>query len=274
MYPESRDNYGCESCSILCLHPISPSPPVLVIANNSGILYHCIVLTKEENLDDWSLLPTSKKEPNLTLYVFESVELDIGMLHNANVSSDRLFDHPLVLNVDPSCPARYFCSHRAGVHCVALPIMSRLAEFAQVSEGSKTECFNFGENDSLVEHLICTQMSGSAEPHPILGISIRSPPTTLYCLLNDCKIEQLMISGLQFDLPLPEPQGEQGDRHLLSSGTDSFEQKIRSMLKKDTNIPLIKASGSTPSTKECLEVVKKSTKVANNLPFLKSSNYY
>ena len=46
MYPESSDNYGLDSCAILCLHPLISSPPILVIASNGGALYHCVVLSK------------------------------------------------------------------------------------------------------------------------------------------------------------------------------------------------------------------------------------
>ena len=32
---------------------------------------------------------------------------------------------------DPSTPARYFCSHKAGIHCVGLPMVAQLTEMAQ-----------------------------------------------------------------------------------------------------------------------------------------------
>ena len=46
MHPDAEDNYGLDSCSILCLHPTITSPPILVIATNGGTLYHCIVLNQ------------------------------------------------------------------------------------------------------------------------------------------------------------------------------------------------------------------------------------
>lgn len=33
MLPQTDDNYGQESCAILCLHPLVSSPPILVIAD-------------------------------------------------------------------------------------------------------------------------------------------------------------------------------------------------------------------------------------------------
>ncbi len=48
MYPPAEDNYGTNACSVLCL---STCPPVLVIATAAGKLYHCVVLSREDNDD-------------------------------------------------------------------------------------------------------------------------------------------------------------------------------------------------------------------------------
>ena len=47
MFPEAEDDYGTDSCSVVCLHPLIASPPVLVIATNGGTLYHCVVLNRD-----------------------------------------------------------------------------------------------------------------------------------------------------------------------------------------------------------------------------------
>ena len=45
VYPPAEDNYGVDSCDILCF----PTNPVVVaITTSSGIIYHCIVLDSEE----------------------------------------------------------------------------------------------------------------------------------------------------------------------------------------------------------------------------------
>lgn len=51
MLPENSNNYGADSCALLCLHPLISSPPILVIATNGGILYHCVVLNSKEESD-------------------------------------------------------------------------------------------------------------------------------------------------------------------------------------------------------------------------------
>lgn len=48
MYPAAEDNYGYDACAVLCLPCV---PNILVIATESGILYHCVVLEAEEEED-------------------------------------------------------------------------------------------------------------------------------------------------------------------------------------------------------------------------------
>jgi hypothetical protein len=47
IYPPTVDNYGIDSCSIMCLQTI---PPIVVIAECTGKIYHAILLN--ENLED------------------------------------------------------------------------------------------------------------------------------------------------------------------------------------------------------------------------------
>lgn len=48
MYPPADDNYGIDSCSIMCLQT---TPPIVVIAMCTGKIYHAILL-KEETIND------------------------------------------------------------------------------------------------------------------------------------------------------------------------------------------------------------------------------
>lgn len=47
MYPQAVDNYGVESCSIMCLQT---TPPIVVIAECTGKIYHAILMN--ENLEE------------------------------------------------------------------------------------------------------------------------------------------------------------------------------------------------------------------------------
>ncbi len=48
MYPAAEDNYGYDACAVLCLPCV---PNILVIATESGMLYHCVVLEAEDEED-------------------------------------------------------------------------------------------------------------------------------------------------------------------------------------------------------------------------------
>ena len=90
---------------------------------------------------------------------------------------------------------------QAGVHCVGLPMVTQLAEMAQLPEEQKA-AFVVGQQvnsfifyiiffifllfrsftlilfmqDSVVEHLVCTQLSPSSPPAPVLGTAVHYPP--------------------------------------------------------------------------------------------------
>lgn len=49
MYPSADDNYGVDSCSIMCLET---TPPLVVIATNNGKLYHSILLREGFDADE------------------------------------------------------------------------------------------------------------------------------------------------------------------------------------------------------------------------------
>lgn len=46
MYPVAEDNYGYYACAVLCLPCV---PNILVIATETGTLYHCVVLEAEDD---------------------------------------------------------------------------------------------------------------------------------------------------------------------------------------------------------------------------------
>ena len=266
MYPEAPDNYGAESCSILCLHPMISSPPLLVIATNAGILYHCVVLNSAASVDDqedlrsqisqWSTSSLAR-EPQISLYVYESVELDLGLTSN----SERAFDHPINLHVDPTTPARYFCSHKSGVHCVGLPMVTQLAELSQ-NVGNPKPILN---RESIVEHLICTRVCSSASPAPVMGVAVHYPPPTLTCLLSNFGTQNLPLSSPYFSAPPPllsENEKATSPLKSRSQSKEPFDDKIRMMLKKSTTLPTMRAGPNAKlDSQECLDLLTRSMQV-------------
>ena len=45
MHPDAEDNYGSDACAILAL---STSPCAVIIANSSGMIYHCVYLQGDQ----------------------------------------------------------------------------------------------------------------------------------------------------------------------------------------------------------------------------------
>ena len=183
MLPQTDDNYGQESCAILCLHPLVSSPPILVIADSKGTLYHCVVLSKTDEdedvedaletasqISDWSssiVLGMESVQPDLVIHVYESIELELSLLVKDKVDKSVPFDYPLLLHVDPTSPSRYFCSHKAGVHSITLPMVAQLAELVQKPQDGG---FSIMEQNSLVEHILVTQpILSHGTPGPIQG---------------------------------------------------------------------------------------------------------
>ena len=102
---------------------------------------------------------------------------------------------------DPVCPSRYFCSHKAGVHAISLPMVSQLAELCQ----APTENLNLTlERPSVVQHLVCTQLFSKKEGLAVQGLAVSFPPAQLHCLMGDLKAITLTLprSGTTTD---PQP---------------------------------------------------------------------
>ncbi|XP_013400315.2 nuclear pore complex protein Nup88-like [Lingula anatina] len=177
MHPPAEDNYGTDACSLLCIHS---TPPVLVIATSDGNLYHCVVLNKGEDDDSlsevsWTGTEASTQYDTLSetsLYVYERVELELSLTTVA-VETDELieddFTCPIRLHTDPSTKDRYHCLHSAGVHAVVLPWLNRLQDFTESSSESLLEV---GQQEAVVEHIICTKPLPSSPACPVMGLDI------------------------------------------------------------------------------------------------------
>lgn len=147
IYPPAADNYGVDSCSIMC---IPTSPPIVIIATSTGVIYHAILIRDyyhDTEEDDYLHEQIAKNEKNIrsqndssfslqtpedALFVFECVEMELGLLFNDN---DKKYNCPVHLHSDRENKSRYFCSHNAGIHMITLPVVSQLYEFLNCSEG-------------------------------------------------------------------------------------------------------------------------------------------
>lgn len=133
MYPPADDNYGIDSCSIMC---IQTTPPIVVIAMCTGKIYHAILLKEELNDDDddrrvsdgpehpnesngiliifssinnlqtWSQYGStySLHTPEEALYIYECVEIELGLFFADN---DEKYNCPIHLRWDKDNKSRY-----------------------------------------------------------------------------------------------------------------------------------------------------------------------
>uniref|UniRef100_A0A480TS71 Nuclear pore complex protein Nup88 isoform 1 n=1 Tax=Sus scrofa TaxID=9823 RepID=A0A480TS71_PIG len=173
MHPAAEDNYGYDACAILCLPCV---PNILVIATESGMLYHCVVLEGEEEDDQTSEKSWDSKADLIpSLYVFECVELELALKLASGEDDpfDSDFSCPIKLHRDPKCPSRYHCTHEAGVHSVGLTWIHKLHKFLGSDEEDKDSLQELAtEQKCFVEHILCTKPLPCREPAPIRGFWI------------------------------------------------------------------------------------------------------
>ena len=277
MLPQTEDNYGQESCAILCLHPLISSPPILIIANSKGTLYHCVVLSKIEDdealetasqISDWSSSivggGTDTVQADLVIHVYESIELELSLL-TSDINDSTPFDYPLMLHVDPTSPSRYFCSHKAGVHSITLPMVGQLTELVQKPEETLADGgFPMTEQNSLIEHVLATQPLSRSSSEPVQGVAISFPPAKLHCILSDCSQITKNLTRPTISEPQPLLASTTSDDAMRphQNNKESFDRHIAQMLQKNTNNPIMKApSSANLSSQESFEILTRSTKV-------------
>ncbi|XP_040280801.1 nuclear pore complex protein Nup88 [Bufo bufo] len=274
MHPAAEDNYGYDACSVLCLPCV---PNILVIATESGLLYHCVVLEGEdddEQSSDKSWIPSS--DPIPSLYVFECVELELALklTEEDEESIETDFSCPIKLHRDPVCPSRYHCTHVAGIHSVGLTWFSRLEKFLSAGEEDKDSLQELAaEQKCLVEHILCTKPLPCKFPSPIQGfwiISDFSLGTTMICLTSgyECITRPLLTTIRPPSPPLLCSQVDsriaETVPHVLEDVKVPFENHIRNLLIRTSANPLLLNSSSkdsSPPPEECLQLLSRATQV-------------
>nr|XP_020504858.1 LOW QUALITY PROTEIN: nuclear pore complex protein Nup88 [Labrus bergylta] len=271
MYPAAEDNYGYDACAILCL-PCVPS--ILVIATETGTLYHCVVLEsedEEETVEKW--IRGAEAVP--ALYVFECVELELTLKVATGEDEDpQEFDFtcPIRLHRDPLCQHRYHCTHEAGVHGVGLIWVNKLQKFLQSGEEDKDGLQELSaEKRCIVEHILCTRPLLSNQSSPVRGfliVSDLSLGATMICITSsfECILLPLLSSVRPPSPPLlcSHPGPGSVSSPLRGLADDSFEQHIRNILARSSTNPLVLKAGDkdvSPPPPECLQLLSRATQV-------------
>ncbi|XP_015424709.1 PREDICTED: nuclear pore complex protein Nup88 isoform X1 [Myotis davidii] len=281
MHPAAEDNYGYDACAILCLPCV---PNILVIATESGMLYHCVVLEGEEEDDQTSEKSWDSRTDLIpSLYVFECVELELALKLASGEEDpfDSDFSCPIKLHKDPKCPSRYHCTHEAGVHSVGLTWIHKLHKFLGSDEEDKDSLQELAtEQKCFVEHILCTKPLPCRQPAPIQGFwivpDILGP--TMICITStyECLIRPLLSTVHPASPPLLCTQGDvevaESPLRILAEAPDSFEKHIRSILQRTVANPAFLKSSekdTAPPPEECLQLISRATQVFREQYILK-----
>jgi nuclear pore complex protein Nup88 len=158
--PAQKNNYGDDSCSLLV---IPSTPTALVIAENSGILHH--VLMVESNNE-----AGNDEKFDWDLYAVESIELELS-LQNEKIKEES----DIVLKRDPINDNRYFCYHDAGLHGVTIGFIQQLSKYTCDEESE--EDFNASRFPSRAEYILSTRAFTESKSNAIVGFGLLQSPT-------------------------------------------------------------------------------------------------
>ncbi|EFN85322.1 Nuclear pore complex protein Nup88 [Harpegnathos saltator] len=266
IYPPSDDNYGIDSCSIMCLQT---TPPIVVIAMCTGKIYHAILLREVLDDDDddrktWSQYGStySLHTPDDALYVYECVELELGLLFT---DDDKKYNCPVYLHGDKGNKSRYFCSHNAGIHIVSLPMVSQLEEFIDKNDNHLPAL----SNQSTLQYLFSTRTKHTNidEATPIFGFGLLQEPCVLVALLHTGIVVDLSVIDLHY-LPVAK-QLEPIVNTMKKMDKEPFDAYIKKLLKRDISQPITKIGTRSMSLSECLELLYHATNIFRTQHFVR-----
>ncbi|XP_014468354.1 PREDICTED: nuclear pore complex protein Nup88 [Dinoponera quadriceps] len=270
MYPPSDDNYGIDSCSIMCLQT---TPPIVVIAMCTGKIYHAILLREILDDDDddrktWSQYGSnySLHTPDDALYVFECVELELGLLFT---DDDKKYNCPVYLHGDKGNKSRYFCSHNAGIHMVSLPMVSQLEEFINVPNDKNDHHLPSLSNQSTLQYLFSTRTKHTSidEATPIFGFGLLQEPCVLVALLHTGVVVDFSVIDLHY-LPVAK-QLEPIVNTIKKVNKEPFDAYIKRLLRRDISQPITKIGTRSMSLSECLELLYHATNIFRTQHFVR-----
>ncbi|XP_054004714.1 nuclear pore complex protein Nup88 isoform X1 [Hylaeus anthracinus] len=274
MYPPADDNYGIDSCSIMC---VQTTPPIVVIAMCTGKIYHAILLKEESNdVDDddrrtWSQYGSnhSLHTPDEALYVYECVEIELGLFFT---DTDKKYNCPIHLRCDKDNKSRYFCSHNAGIHMVSLPMVSQLEEYISTSEENDEDRLPMLSYQSSSQYLICrrTKHTPTDEVSSILGFGLLQEPCVLVALLHTGDVVARSVIDLHYFPKIESPEPMINSERQVSK--EDFDVYIKKLLKRETSQPIIKIGSKSMSPRERLKLLYHATDIFRKEHFVRHDN--
>ncbi|OQR79805.1 hypothetical protein BIW11_05475, partial [Tropilaelaps mercedesae] len=260
MLPDVDDNFGSDGYALLSLECGPANCTLLVLGGSGGILYHCLILPRTEDID---------VEPEI--YVFEQLMLRLTYFDVTDPGDD--IRCPIVLQRDPSLPNRYFAHHDSGVHVIVIPFVERLLSFVQqedtnistdVLESSIDMVCSSGPATSLVEQVVCTRANEMAalDAPPGLCVIPALPSPWLAVLTSGLNVVNIPLSRYRFSdnlvqktLLTEEPLSESVRNGLPPT---DFEREVK-MILTGSRVPVLAQADKVTSPKELLELALQTT---------------
>ncbi|BFF90828.1 nuclear pore complex protein Nup88 [Drosophila madeirensis] len=255
--PQRMDNYGLESCSIMIIPSL---PPTMVIAESNGKLHHALLMDAEaaehsfNEVDNFILIEPAE----YVIHVLETVELELGLSGASNAGPKDAYNCPIHLKRDIINELRYFAYHNAGLHVVTVSFISELQRYLDSeSEEDRLEL----AASSRAEYVLCTKFDSSERINAVCGISLLQLPAGVVLLLASGQVISLkLVIDAQLLVAPNEKTQRASDVDQQESGP-SFLDKIKGLLQRNVNQPILANKLSSASPHESYELLNQAIEV-------------
>lgn len=267
MLPSSFDNYGVDSCSILIIPSL---PPTVVIAENSGNLFHGLLMdTDSSENNSFNAIDSNLNiyPSEYTIHILEKIVLELG-LHESSKSKE--YSCPVFLKRDLLNEFRYFAYHNTGLHSVVVDLLTELQQFIDKELDQKS--VPLLSAPSRAEYLVCTKGLDSNNVNAVLGFTVLQMPPGFVLLLSSGQIVSmhLMTDPRLLDCFDVKAKGFKTTVDSRAANQTSFDTQIRTMLKTGVNQPILKLDKSNePTPKESYELLRHATQTLKDQYFKK-----
>ncbi|XP_055913972.1 nuclear pore complex protein Nup88 [Eupeodes corollae] len=259
--PQTNDNYGLDSCSILLIQSL---PPTVVIAESTGKLHHALLMQADDQE-----LSFNEVDSGLTIHpsewsleVLETIELELGM-KDAKNDPTAPYSCPIHLKRDPINEMRYFAYHNTGLHVVTINFIAELELYLDADVISDTPPLS---NRSRAEYLVCTKISTGTKVNAVLGFVILQMPSGIVLLLSSGQVISLNLA-IDTKLllnPTVESNNNKDTRITTTDNTSgqSFVEHIQNILKRSVTQPIMSLDKTTqPKPQESYELLAQTIEV-------------
>lgn len=252
MIPSQKGNYGDDSCSLLVIPTL---PPTIIIAENSGVLHHMLLIDsppEESSFDETKILAKNDWE----LYVLETIELELGLSEEKQM---ELSSTPVSLKRDPVNEQRYFCYHDTGLHGVTIGFLQELQSY--VNEEYEIEP-NMNVK-SRAEYILSTKAFINSKINAIAGIGLLQSPSGIFAILSSGHVVSLntIKTTLVIFPELASPTAIFSE-HKTIDRKIPFDQHIKALLHSGLTQPILKLDNTKPpSSHQAFELLMSSIQV-------------